>query len=412
MYLIKEFHAGFLFMSLGIAFVGSYATITLYEQFRLCSKVNTLKLFSPTVLLLWTALTLGGVAIWCMHFVGMSSVVLRNENGDIVQLEYEISLTIVSLIAVLVLAYTGFLISSSNKIFTTDRIEVIESFIKESRNLSISQIRKLPSKYQVLFGMLFEGLPHLTAGGIITGIGVCVMHYTGMKAISFHGHIVWNVGIIAASVLIAVVAATAAFWILFRLLSLFPYSERLRVICAIVMAIAVNGMHYTGMAAAEFEWDGEGVERLQKPFTVDTTTETYGALTACAIMVSFVFILSISELRSWYYNLVILMSELDRAADILEMGELERKAQFISIYKHIRSQAWSDEETRITIRSRSAGSGSAVIIANSTKSGRSSSSIRSTKIETSRLPECATTSEDISPSTIEKIASLRVANMV
>ena len=57
----------------------------------------------------------------------------------------------------------------------------------------------------------------------------------------FRGHIVWNTGVIAASVLIAVVAATAALWILFRVLALFPHLEILRITSAVIMALAVNG---------------------------------------------------------------------------------------------------------------------------------------------------------------------------
>jgi NO-binding membrane sensor protein with MHYT domain len=56
----------------------------------------------------------------------------------------------------------------------------------------------------------------------------------------------WDWGIVAASVLIAVVAATAAFWILFAALPLRPDLEILRVLAAVIAAVAVCGMHYTG----------------------------------------------------------------------------------------------------------------------------------------------------------------------
>ncbi len=72
------------------------------------------------------------------------------------------------------------------------------------------------------------------------------MHYLGMWAMSFEGHIVWDEGVIASSIVIALVASTAAFWILFRLLSLYPHMEILRIASSLVMALAVCGMHYTG----------------------------------------------------------------------------------------------------------------------------------------------------------------------
>jgi hypothetical protein len=46
-------------LSIWIAFVGSYCTITLYEQFRLVSKENIPKLFSPNVILALMAFSLG-----------------------------------------------------------------------------------------------------------------------------------------------------------------------------------------------------------------------------------------------------------------------------------------------------------------------------------------------------------------
>ncbi len=63
---------------------------------------------------------------------------------------------------------------------------------------------------------------------------------------AFPGDIAWDSGIIASSIVIALVASTAAFWILFRLLSLYPQKEVLRLGSAAIMTIAVCGMHYVG----------------------------------------------------------------------------------------------------------------------------------------------------------------------
>jgi hypothetical protein len=58
------------------------------------------------------------------------------------------------------------------------------------------------------------------------------------------------VELVAFSVVIAIVASISAFWILFRLLPLFPNWESLRITSSVIMATAVCGMHYTGMDAA------------------------------------------------------------------------------------------------------------------------------------------------------------------
>jgi NO-binding membrane sensor protein with MHYT domain len=73
------------------------------------------------------------------------------------------------------------------------------------------------------------------------------MHYLGMYGMRFGGYINWSFALVAASIGIAVVAATAALWLAFN-----TQPVALRLVAAAVMAVAVCAMHYTGMAAADF----------------------------------------------------------------------------------------------------------------------------------------------------------------
>ena len=128
------------------------------------------------------------------------------------------------------------------------------------------------------------------------------MHYIGMMAM--HGDITihWNGGIVAASVLIAVVAATAAFWILFRLLALFPTYESLRLLSSLVAAIAVCGMHYTGMMAASYTVNLNNPPPFFRS-AMDQTTAITLALTF-GVMISWGFSVVVqAELRSWHMYL-------------------------------------------------------------------------------------------------------------
>ncbi len=81
-------------------------------------------------------------------------------------------------------------------------------------------------------------------GGLITGVGVASMHYTGMAAMRMPGRITYNPGLFIISVVIAIVAATAALWAALRLRGVLT-----TLIAALIMGVAVSGMHYTGMAA-------------------------------------------------------------------------------------------------------------------------------------------------------------------
>jgi NO-binding membrane sensor protein with MHYT domain len=80
--------------------------------------------------------------------------------------------------------------------------------------------------------------------GTLTGIGVAAMHYTGMAALRIEGTVTYDRQIVAASALIAIVAATVALW-----LSVAVRGNGPVVASAAIMAVAVCGMHYTGMSA-------------------------------------------------------------------------------------------------------------------------------------------------------------------
>ncbi|MBP7338569.1 MHYT domain-containing protein [Niveispirillum sp.] len=117
----------------------------------------------------------------------------------------------------------------------------------------------------------------LLAAGVIVGMGVVVMHYTGMAALMLPGRIGYKPGLFSLSVLIALVAATVALW-----LALTPQRFGLRVLAALVMGIAICGMHYTGMGALVVTLDPtvagvhEGIPRTILAAAV--AAATYGLL--------------------------------------------------------------------------------------------------------------------------------------
>ncbi|EKX62754.1 hypothetical protein Sipo8835_20285 [Streptomyces ipomoeae] len=84
----------------------------------------------------------------------------------------------------------------------------------------------------------------LFTGGTVTGLGIASMHYLGMAGMRLNGKLEYNTVTVAASVVIAVVAAIAALWAAGQVRG-FLWS----VGASLVMGVAVSGMHYTGMAA-------------------------------------------------------------------------------------------------------------------------------------------------------------------
>ena len=112
------------------------------------------------------------------------------------------------------------------------------------------------------FGLLMVGhgrrsLPRTLVAGGLTGGGVLAMHYTGMLGMHVAGEIRYDVALVAASVIIAVVASTIALWFTVSVRGWAPIGG-----AAAIMAIAVCGMHYTGMAALSVQLDPGTLDRV------------------------------------------------------------------------------------------------------------------------------------------------------
>ncbi len=98
------------------------------------------------------------------------------------------------------------------------------------------------------------GVKMLLVSAVVMGAGISIMHYTGMAAMKMQPSIAYDPLLFALSVTIAIVASLAALKII---LILHTYRSSANIIwlklgSAAVMAVAITGMHYTGMAAANF----------------------------------------------------------------------------------------------------------------------------------------------------------------
>ncbi len=181
--------------SFALAFIGSLIALMTTRDIR--QKDGTINLL-PAIT---SGIALGGIGVWAMHFIGM--VALKMDVAS----SYGLVETYVSLIAATL-----------------------------TTSAALVYVSKAPQQKSRLLG-----------GGLLLGLGVAFMHYLGMYGMKIGGYINWDGAIIAASVVIAIVAATAALWLAFN-------TKRLvsRIGASAIMAFAVCAMHYTGMNAAEF----------------------------------------------------------------------------------------------------------------------------------------------------------------
>ena len=181
------------------------------------------------------ALALGGGAVWSMHFVGMVAF-------------------------------------HTDRTFTFDPLLTIASFLVSVTPAGLGLL--------IVTGHSsgLANLARLTTAGLITGLGIVAMHYTGMAALQINADIIYDRTLVTVSVLIAVAAATTALWLASNL-----HSNWARTLSAPVMGTAVCGMHYTAMAAVH----------LHGP-----TTNTTGPLTSMNTAVAIVIFLTAATILS------------------------------------------------------------------------------------------------------------------
>ncbi len=86
----------------------------------------------------------------------------------------------------------------------------------------------------------------LALSGTLLGAGIGAMHYTGMAAMRLDALVMYYAGPFTLSIVNAVVCSTAALWLMSR----HAHTEmRSKVFAALIMGVAMMGMHYTGMYA-------------------------------------------------------------------------------------------------------------------------------------------------------------------
>ncbi len=163
------------------------------------------------------AVALGG-GVWSMHFIGMLAFQLC------ATVRYDPLITLASVLPSLFASWVA---------------------------LSLLSLRRLSAV-------------QLIGGGVLVGAGIGAMHYSGMAAMQMAPLLRYDPWMFALSILVAVVLAVLALWVRFGLREHFSKGQALS-LAALVMGLAISGMHYTGMAAARFV----GIEEFSQARSVE-----------------------------------------------------------------------------------------------------------------------------------------------
>jgi len=113
------------------------------------------------------AFSIGGGAIWLMHFAAMLGFDVPDS-----PVRFDILMTVASMVVAVVAVGLGLLIVGHGK----------------------------------------RSFPKVLAAGLLTGGGVLAMHYSGMEGMHVAGSMHYNLALVIASAIIAVVASTVAHW--------------------------------------------------------------------------------------------------------------------------------------------------------------------------------------------------------
>lgn len=163
-------------------------------------------------LFIGACVAMGGCGIWSMHFIANRAVILA-EDAPGQQIQYSPAFTALSAFLPVLVLSAAFYFLGTNR----------------------SKARPL----------------YLVLAGVLTGTAVCGMHYVGNAGIQNY-HCRYKPANIAGSAVIAVAASLVALSVFFRLRETWTDSWWKRAFCALVLASAVCGMHWTAAVGTAY----------------------------------------------------------------------------------------------------------------------------------------------------------------
>ncbi|WP_137790876.1 bifunctional diguanylate cyclase/phosphodiesterase [Bacillus sp. E(2018)] len=247
----STYHIPLVSLSIIIAVIASYAALDLGIQ------VQKTKSYARYIWMISGAFAMG-MGIWAMHFVAMLAFHLS------ISVTYDVTLVIVSIIPAILSSGIALYIIS----------------------------RPVMGKKQVLLGALFM------ATGIVS------MHYTGMEAMKMNAEINYNPVLWTLSAIIAFVASVVALYLLSFVSQNYKTSKiwLVKLGSAVLMGIAISGMHYTGMSAASYKAHQHHTDLAATPF--NSTLLAYAIGIVILILLGMVFISTFIDRRFEYQSIL------------------------------------------------------------------------------------------------------------
>ena len=154
---------------------------------------------------------MGGIAIWCMHYIGNRAIVL-DDGQTVLQIAYNPGFTALSFFVPILVLLAAFIALGSD-----DRVSIFR----------------------------------VSMGASLAGSAICGMHYLGQAGISNYTS-VYDVKNVVGSAVIAIAASIVALSVFFVPRVTWTNSWWKRALCAIILAGAVSGMHWLASVGTQY----------------------------------------------------------------------------------------------------------------------------------------------------------------
>ncbi|KAF7858513.1 hypothetical protein EAF04_009113 [Stromatinia cepivora] len=201
----KKYDAGYIILSYLVSLVGAWTA------FELLNLRTTRKGRYNWTVLVFASISMGGVAIWCMHFVGDEGIIL-GDGDPTLQISYNQSSTSESFFLPVIVFFVAFWTVGSNE--TVD-------------------------------------LPRVGLGGTLAGLGICGMHYLGQASIANYTcfyNIIW----VVISAFIAIAGSIGSIYLFFLWRSSWAPGWSKKGTCACILAFAISGLHWLSSVGTHY----------------------------------------------------------------------------------------------------------------------------------------------------------------
>ncbi|KAF7932676.1 uncharacterized protein EAE98_003975 [Botrytis deweyae] len=214
----KKYDAGYILLSFLVSLVGAWTA------FELLNLRTTRKGRYNWTVLVFASIAMGGVAVWCMHFIGEEGIILGGGDPTL-QISYNKSSISESFFLPVIVFFIAFWTVGSN--------ETID-------------------------------MPRVGLGGTLAGLGICGMHYLGQASISNYAcfyNIVW----VFISAFIGIAGSVGSIYLFFLWRSSWASCWSKKGICACLLAFSISGLHWLSSVGTHYHLHSRPTPPVSNP---------------------------------------------------------------------------------------------------------------------------------------------------